>query len=104
MGGVDWIRRLHQPRYVGIAMSRTLNFEGSNRSERMRRQGYEELNPKAVHFEPTRAVEAERAKRLRRYLETSPSGERDVSKDLDRLERQRGTWLRDVLDACEDEQ
>lgn len=84
-------------------MGRTINYEGRNRSERMRRQGYEEANPKAVHFEPTRAVEAERAKRLRLYLETSPSGERDVTKILDRKEKERGTWLRDVLSACEED-
>lgn len=79
-----------------------INFAKANVSDRMRRQGYEQAEPKATHFPATTLEQQAANARLAAYLRYSPSGERDVSKELDRLERQRGTWLREVLNCCED--
>lgn len=66
------------------------------------RSRYEQAEPKAVYFPASSPLQQAANAKLEAYLRYSPSGERDVSKELDRLERQRGTWLRDVLDCCED--
>lgn len=83
-------------------MSRTINYERLNQSQRMARQGYEQAEPKGTYFPASSPLQKAANVRLEAYLRYSPSGERDVSKELDRLERQRGTWLREVLDCCED--
>ena len=83
-------------------MSRQINYARLSQSQRMARQGYEQAEPKAVCFPGYTPEQKEANVRLEAYLRYSPSGERDVTKELDRLERQRGTWLREVLDCCED--
>lgn len=61
---------------------------------------YEHAQPKATYFPASSPLQAEANERLRLYLETSPRGERDVTAQLDAMEKARGTWLREVLDAC----
>lgn len=81
-------------------MTRQINFERLNQSQRMARQGYEQAEPKATYFPASSSLQKAANARLEAFLRYSPSGERDVSKELDRLEKQRGTWLRAVLDCC----
>jgi hypothetical protein len=80
-------------------------WEKAAERRRMRLNGTEEAEPKAVHYKPMHAAEAERAAKLRHYLETSPKGERDVEPLLDAMQAARAkreAWLREVLNACED--
>lgn len=79
-----------------------MNHERRNQSARMRRQGYEQAEPKATYYPASSPMQEAANARLEAFLRYSPSGERDVSKELDRLERQRGTWLREVLNCCQD--
>lgn len=80
--------------------TKAFNWGTLNARQRMRKNGSEPAEPEGVHLKPNHAAEAERAARLRHYLETSPRGERDVSSQLDAMEKARGTWLREVLNAC----
>lgn len=77
-------------------------WETANQKERMRQHGARGADPLGPVYKPNSPMQQAANERLRLYLETSPRGERDVTKTLDRLERARGTWLRDVLDACEE--
>ena len=101
-------------------MSSRARWERIAENRRMRLNGKEEAEPKgAVHYAPSHHLEAERAERLRRYLATSPKGERNMEALLDAHERtyappragdggkretwaERRAWLRGVLDCCED--
>lgn len=57
-----------------------------------------EVSPLSRLFES----EGCRSARLAQFFQSEPSGQRDVEPILRRMERERGTWLREVLDACED--
>lgn len=99
-------------------MSRTPNWATFQAKRKARERGTEDATGTMEH--PGKALleaaTAGRNKRLRLYLETGPSGERDVEPLLDRMKvpvrtpfgaqyvprATRDTWLREVLDACED--
>lgn len=84
-------------------MRRGINFTRERQKDRMRRQGFEEANPKALFHRPQQAAELARAAKLEAYLRAEPRGERDIEKLLDTpARRERDDWLRGVLDACED--
>jgi len=84
-------------------VTRRRDFNTINARSRMHRQGFEEANPKATHYPAMHGKEVARAEHLEAYLRISPKGERDLEPLLDTPERkERDTWLREVLDACED--
>lgn len=84
-------------------MSRGMNFTKQGIKDRMRRQGFEEAQPRALHYPPQQPAERARAEQLEAYLRDEPCGERDVEHLLNTpARRKRDAWLRAVLDADRD--